>query len=109
MGCFSKPKKKELLAESRELIDSNVRTLSVCNELAEDEADIAQKVAAAYDAVRYSTPSASVSVMQADKKINALAGDLKIALTKGRDRDLKHAEEILRDIEIAVAERNAYK
>ena len=43
-----------------------------------------------------------------DKKIFALAGDLKIALTKGRDRDIAHAESILRDIDVAIVERNSY-
>ncbi len=106
--CFSKPNKKELLADSRERIADNERTLAVCKELAEDDTELDRKVALVYDAVRYMTPSASASVMQCDKKIFALAGDLKIALTKGRDRDIAHAESILRDIDVAIVERNSY-
>ena len=106
--CFSKPDKKDLLAESRERIENNERTLAVCKELAEDDTELEQKVARVYDAVRYMTPSASAAVMQCDKKIFALAGDLKIALTKGRDRDISHAESILRDIDVAIVERNSY-
>ncbi len=106
--CFSKPDKKDLLAESRERIENNERMLAVCRELAEDDSELEQKVARVHDTVKYMTPSASASGMQCDKKIFALAGDLKIALTKGRDRDLAHAESILRDIEVATVERNSY-
>lgn len=35
--CFSKPDKKEILAESRELVEANARVLCVCAELAEGE------------------------------------------------------------------------
>lgn len=106
--CFSKPDKKQLLGESRERVDNNARVLSVCVELAEDDTELEQKVTAVYDSVKFMTPSAASAVAQADKKIYALAGDLKIALTKGRDRDKVHAEAIIRDIEVAVAERISY-
>jgi len=104
--CFSSPDKKELLAESRERVESNARMLSVCVELAEGE--LQQSVGRVYDAVRYMTPTASAGAAQADKKINALAGDLKIALSKGKERALLAAEDIIKDINTAIAERNSY-
>lgn len=104
--CFSSPDKKEILAESRELIDSNARTLSVCVELAEGE--LREPVERAYDAVRYMIPTTSAGATQADKKIGALAGDLKIALSKGKDRALAQAEDILKELRAATAERNSY-
>ncbi len=104
--CFSSPDKKELLAESRELVDANARVLSVCVELADDA--LREKVERAYDAVRYMIPTDVAGATQADKKIGALAGDLKIALSKGNDRGVLRAEDLLRDIDIAVAERNSY-
>lgn len=107
--CFSKPKKKQLLAESRERIQANVRTLAVCLELSDDEAETEPHIKRVYDDVSYMTPSALVAVMQLDKKINALAGDLKIALTKGKERDVAKALAILRDLELIVVERNTYK
>ena len=104
--CFSKPDKKELLADSREMLDNNARVLSVCVELAEGELQVG--VGKVYDAVRYMVPSASAGAMQADKKINALAGDLKIALSKGKERALLQAEDILKDMNVAIAERNSF-
>lgn len=104
--CFSKPSKKKLLAESRELVESNARVLCVCVELAEGE--LKDKTAKAYDAVRYMIPTTSAGATQADKKIGALSGDLKIALSKGKERSLAQAEDILKDINAAVAERNSY-
>lgn len=104
--CFSKPDKKKLLEESRELVDSNARILCVCAELAEGE--LGAKTEKAYDAVRYMTPSATAGAAQADKKIGALAGDLKIALSKGKERSLAQAEDILKDLNVAIVERNSY-
>ncbi len=104
--CFSSPDKKEILADNREMIESNARVLSVCAELADGE--LGKAVERVYDAVRYMIPSTAVGAAQADKKIGALAGDLKIALSKGKDRALLQAEEIVKDIDAAIAERNSY-
>lgn len=104
--CFSKPDKKELLAESRERIEDNARVLGVCAELADGE--LKPKADRIFDSVRYMTPTDSVGAMQADKKINALAGDLKIALSKSNDRGLRQAEDILQELSVAVAERNSF-
>lgn len=104
--CFSKPDKKEILAESRELTEENARILAVCKEIATDK--LADDVDGVYAAVKYMTPTSSAGATQADKKINALAGDLKIALSKGKERGLLQAEDIIRDLKVAIAERNAY-
>ncbi len=104
--CFSKPDKKEILADSREYVESNARVLSVCVELA--EGDIRESVEHVYDAVRYMTPTVSAGATQADKKIGALAGDLKIALSKGKERALLQAEDIIKDLKVAIAERESY-
>ncbi len=104
--CFSSPDKKELLAESREYIETNARILSVCAELAEGELN--ESVGRVYDAVRYMTPTTVAGATQADKKIGALAGDLKIALSKGKDRALDQAADIIKDLNAAIAERNSY-
>lgn len=104
--CFSKPDKKEILAESRELVEANARVLCVCAELAEGE--LKSKTDKVYDAVRYMTPTTAAGATQADKKISALAGDLKIALSKGKDRTLLQADDIIKDLTAAIAERNSY-
>ncbi len=104
--CFSSPDKKEVLADNREMVESNARVLSVCVELA--EGNLRESVERVYDAVRYMIPTTSAGAMQADKKIGALAGDLKIALSKGKDRALMQAEDIIKDINVAIAERNSY-
>lgn len=104
--CFSKPDKKQILEESRELVENNARILSVCKELA--IGSLRQDIDEVYAAVRYMTPTAVVGATQADKKINALAGDLKIALSKGKERGLLQAEDIIRGLKIAIAERNSF-
>ncbi len=104
--CFSSPDRKELLADSREYIEDNARVLSVCVELAEGA--LRDDVERAYDAVRYMTPTAVVGATQADKKIGALAGDLKIELSKGNERALEQASEIIKDLNTAIAERNSF-
>lgn len=104
--CFSKPNKKKILEENRELIEGNARMLSVCKELATEK--LGGDIDEVYAAVKYMTPIAVAGAIQADKKINALAGDLKIALSKGNDRGLLQAEDIIRNLKIAIAERNSY-
>ncbi|MBD5131372.1 MAG: hypothetical protein HDT28_02080 [Clostridiales bacterium] len=104
--CFSKPDKKKLLQESRELVENNARLLAVCKELATGE--LQDSVERAYNAVKFMTPTAKAGATQVDKKINALAGDLKIALSKSNDRGLLQAEDIIKDLNIAITERNAY-
>lgn len=104
--CFSKPDKKELLKDNRELIEANTRILAVCKELAQGE--LSERVERVYESVRYMTPTTRPGALVFDKKINAYAGDLKIALSKENDRGKAQAEDILHDMELAVAERNAY-
>ena len=104
--CFSSPDKKEILKENRELIEDNARILCVSKELASGE--LKEKVVRVYDRARYNVPTANVGAIQVDKKINALAGDLKIALSKSNDRGMAQAEDIVKDLEIALTERNAY-
>lgn len=104
--CFSSPDKKKLLAESRELIADNARLLSVCKEIAEGE--LTAPTERAYDAVRYMTPTTVAGATQVDKKINALAGDLKIALSKSNARGNLQAEDLLKDLSVAIAERNSF-
>ena len=104
--CFSSPDKKNILADSRAMVEDNARVLSVCVTLA--EGGLKDSVDKLYDAVRYMLPTTDVGAMQADKKIGALAGDLKIALSKGKERALLQAEDIVKDLNIAIAERNSY-
>lgn len=104
--CFSSPDKKQLLAESRELVENNARLLNVCVQLA--EGDLRVRTQKAYDSVRYMIPTARAAATQVDKKINALCGDLKIALSKGSDRALAQADDLLGDLFAAIAERNSF-
>lgn len=103
--CFSSPKKKDILADNGETINTNARTLSVCVELCDGE--VKKSVERVYDAVRYMTPTTVAGAIAADKKIGALAGDLKIVLSKS-SRTLDQAEDIVKNIELAIAERNSY-
>ena len=85
--CFSSPKKKDVLADSNQILADNVERL--------------------YDAVKYMTPTTIAGAIQADKKIGALAGDLKIVLSKG-ERTLVKAADIVGDLDTAIVERNSY-
>ena len=87
-------------------MEANARVLCVCAELAEGE--LKAKTDKVSDAVRYMTPTTAAGATQADKKISALAGDLKIALSKGKDRALLQADDIIKDLTAAIAERNSY-
>ncbi|MCH5161214.1 MAG: hypothetical protein J1G04_04200 [Clostridiales bacterium] len=104
--CFSSPDKKDVLADSRDMINDNARVLYVCVEMSTGK--LKEGIEKAYDDVRYMTPTTVVGAMQVDKKIGALAGDLKIALSKGSDRALAQADDIVKDLAAAIVERNSY-
>lgn len=107
MGLFFKKSKKDALADSRARVEDNARILKVCAELAPKE--LSERIARIADDVKYMTPSAVDAVTACDKKIYALAGDLKIAVSKDGARALSAAEEPIKELERVIAERKAYR
>lgn len=55
--------------------------------------------------IKYLVPSPKAEVLEFDKKIRNLIGDMKIALTKTDGEDDKKTENLLKQIKLTMADR----
>lgn len=102
--CFGGPDKKEVLSDSRDSVKENATKLKECVLLCEDDA-LKTRIEAAYDKVSYMVPTADVQVNQIDKKIANVIGDIKIALSRGKDRHYDEAQTTMKDLEVLIERR----
>ncbi len=103
--CFRRKTKAESNIQDREIIEENSKTIDVLIKLSNDEEYI-EKLRYVQETLKYLTPSTDGKVYAADKKIRNIIGDLKIALNKSVDKEeCKKADGLLRDLDVAIAER----
>ena len=77
--------------------------------LAEKDADIIADLKALQEKVKYMIPSSDSKVVSLDKKIQNAISDFKVTMVKKEDEALKKAvADFIRDVEVMIAERNAY-
>ena len=106
MGLFGKESDAVKNAEDRELIEANSKAIDTLLVLAEGNADITNELSQLQETLKYLIPSVESKVMDADKKIRNLIGDLRIALTKSDGEESKKVGRYLSEIKLAVADRN---
>ena len=109
MGLFFRKKKisKDLSDEDLKIIKQNCQIIDVlmvhgdaCEPLCEKLKDLREKI-------EFLNPSTNPDVKNADKKIGDKLGDIKIALSKCSAKgDFEGWEKLVREIEVAIAERN---
>ena len=109
MGLFFRKKKisKDLSDEDLKIIKQNCQIIDVlmvhgdaCEQLCEKLKDLREKI-------EFLNPSTNPDVKNADKKIGDKLGDIKIALSKCSAKgDFEGWEKLVREIEVAIAERN---
>jgi hypothetical protein len=109
MGLFFRKKKisKDLIDEDLKIIKQNCQIIDVlmvhgdaCEPLCEKLKDLREKI-------EFLNPSTNPDVKNADKKIGDKLGDIKIALSKCSAKgDFEGWEKLVREIEVAIAERN---
>ena len=105
--CFKKKKAADKVKENRELIEDNSKAIEALIVLSKDNVEIIDDLKELQEKLKYLVPSNDSAVIDYDKKIKNKIGDLKIALTKSDGETSKKATEILMDIKLAIAERNA--
>ena len=104
---FKKKKVVDKVKDDREFIETNSKSIEAIVVLAKDNEEIIQDLKELQETLKYLIPSAESSVIDCDKKIKNKIGDLKIALTKSDGETSKKAAEVLMEVKLAIAERNA--
>lgn len=103
-------KKRKSVAEKtlddRELVATNSKAMDELIVLAKDNEDIIEELKSLQETMKYLVPSDDSKVIDYDKKIKNLIGDMRIALTKSDGEDSKKTDELLTDLKLAIADRN---
>ncbi len=104
--CFFRRKKvAEKTKENQEAIELNSKSIDVLVVLAEGKEDVVAELNDIKEKLTFLLPSDKA--VNVDKKIKNLIGDLKIALTKSEGEMSGKVSEIIKEIELAIAERAA--
>lgn len=106
MGLFRRKKVADKVKEDRELVETNSKAVEALVVLAEDNAELISELKDLQEKIKYLIPVENSKVVDCDKKIKNLIGDLRIALTKSDGEESKKVSNILTDIKLAIADRN---
>lgn len=107
MLFFKKKKSSDRSKEDRDLIQSNSQSIDALIILAKDRASLISDLKALQEKLKYLIPSDQAKIIDYDKTIRNKLGDLRIALTKSDDELSKKVSNILTEIQLAIADRNA--
>lgn len=108
MCFFRKKKSADKVKEDRELIESNSRAVDALIILAKDNVDVISGLKELQKQIKYLIPSENRKVVDYDKTIGNKIGDLRIVLTKADGEVNKKVENLLTEIKLAIADRNAH-
>lgn len=105
--CFFRRKKSaEKVNEDRELVEANSKSVEALIILAKDNEAIIDELRELQEKLKYLIATENSKVVDCDKKIKNLIGDLRIVLTKSDGETNKKATDLLTDIKLAIADRN---
>ena len=109
MWFFKKKNKTEEIIDNKQTIASMAATVEVLISLGQDNEELVTALKAIKDKITYFNPSQKEDVLAVDKKIEAKLGDLKIEISKAKQKgDYSAANELASDIKDGlVVERNA--
>ena len=106
-GLFGKKKGAAKTSEDRELVSENERSVNALIVLADGDDVLVEKLKNLQEKLKYLIATDNGKVIDFDKKIRNLIGDLRIALTKADGETNKKVQNLLRDLELTLADRNA--
>lgn len=104
---FKKKRVADKVKEDKELVEKNYKSIDALMVIAKSHPEIIEELKKTQDLLKYLIPSSDSRILEKDKVIKNKIGDLRIALTKSDGEMSKKTANILSDIEIAVADRNA--
>ena len=96
----------DVAKDDRELIATNAKSIEALIVLSEDNDEVIDELKDLQEKIKYLMPSTDAKVVDYDKKIKNLIGDLRIALTKSDGEETKKTTGIITDIKLAIADRN---
>lgn len=91
--------------EDRELIAENARAVEALLVLAEGNKELTTELKELQEKIEYLTPSPKDEILDFDKKIKNLIGDLRIALTKADGEESKKSDNVIKQIKLTIADR----
>lgn len=103
---FFKKKPAEQVKTDRELVEFNGNSVESLIVLAGDYSEIVNELKILKEQLKYLIPSEKSKVMDYDKKIKGIIGDLRIELTKMKDKKSDKVMSLISDARQVVADRN---
>ena len=108
--CFFKKKvtSRQKTVNDIMLIKSNMQAIDVLIAYLEENAEIKERLLKLQEKIKYLNPIDKDNIQALDKKIGGKIGDLKIELSKGKNKlDIERFENELKELEIMVVERQS--
>lgn len=106
MWFFKRKKSSDVAKEDRAVIETNSKAIDTLIILAKNNIEIINELYALQEKLKYLAPSTKAKILERDKKIGDKLDDLKVVLTKSDGQISKKEQDILFDINLAIAERN---
>ena len=106
MCLFKRKNAADKAKENRELIAANSNAVDGLIVLAGTNDELIAELKDLKEKLKYLIPSDNVKVVDYDKQIKNMLGDLRIALTKADGEVSKKAKDLIRDIKLAAADRS---
>ena len=104
---FGKKKTADVVKQDREDIATNASKMDALIVLAGDNVEVKKEMEELKEQLKYLRPSEDSKVNDYEKKIKNLIDDLKIALNKSDGESTDKAKKLIKNIKLAIAERNA--
>lgn len=108
MCFFRKKKVSDLTTQDRELIEFNAKSVESLIVLAKGNFDLIKELNVLKEKIKYLIASDKAKIYDYDKAIKNKIGDLKIALTRSEGADNKSIQQLIAEIDLAVADRNVW-
>lgn len=108
MCFFRKKKVSELTKQDRELIEFNEKSVESLIVLTNGNANLIKALKELQEKIKYLIASDKAKIYDYDKMIKNKIGDLRIALTRSEGADNRNIDQLIAEIDLAIADRNAW-
>lgn len=94
--------------EDRELISENEKSINSLIVLANNNEEFISTLKSIQERIKYLIPSTDKDILDFDKKIRNIIGDLRILLTKNEGNIGKKEESLIRDLNLTIEDRSKF-
>lgn len=108
MCFFRKKKVSDMTKQDRELIELNEKSVESLIVLANGNANLIKELNVLKEKIKYLIASDKAKIYDYDKTIKNKIGDLRIALTRSDGSDNRSIKQLIAEIDLAIADRNAW-